>query len=74
MGATSVTGVGPGSGGSAHHTLGVNHLIGPRWTEEKEQEFAKLKKSVARLWLLNLIANIGFFFMALAYYLYSLSR
>ncbi len=71
MGATSVTGVG---GGSAHQTLGVSHLIGPRWNEEKEAEFNKLKKSVSRLWLFNLFSNLGFFFMALAYYLLSISK
>jgi hypothetical protein len=69
MGATSVTGV-----GSNHQTLGVSHLIGPRWTEEKEKELAGLKKSVTRLWLFNLFANLAFFFMAVDYYLLSISK
>ncbi len=43
MGATSVTGVGRGSG-SEHMTLGVGHLIGPRWDERKEKTFNRNNK------------------------------
>ena len=34
MGKTSVTGVGGYRTASEHMTLGVNHLIGPRFTEK----------------------------------------
>lgn len=39
MGATSVTGVGSGSGG--HQYLGVNKLIGLRWNEQREKVFKR---------------------------------
>jgi len=42
MAATSVTGVGRGSGDSEHYYLGVSKLIGPRWTEEHEKKYEEL--------------------------------
>lgn len=47
MGATSVTGVGLGSSerrGSERMSIGVNHLIGPRWDESKERTFNRNNK------------------------------
>jgi hypothetical protein len=59
MGTTSVTGVGQGSKESNEHMfLGVTHLIGPRWNEEKEKEFQEMKKLLKRLCIFNAIANV----------------
>lgn len=45
MAATSVTGVGNNYVESNRTTLGVDKLIGPRWTDVKEKEFASLKET-----------------------------
>lgn len=45
MAATSVTGVGYcAHNGSEHQTLGVDKLIGPRWTERHEESFGKMMR------------------------------
>ncbi len=43
MAASSVTGVGH-SHGSEHMYLGVDRLIGPRWTEKHEESFGKMMR------------------------------
>lgn len=57
MGASSVTGVGQGD-----NTLGVSHLIGPRYSEEVAN-----KNEITRLLVLGLVISQALTFVFIAY-------
>lgn len=59
MSVTTVTGVGKQEEPKQMH-LGVSRLIGPRWNEEKEQEFIWIKKQLKLLFVINIISSVLF--------------
>lgn len=58
---TSVTGIGKiNSKCEERQFLGINHLIGPRWNEEKEKEFNNMKNMIQLLLKITIFSNILF--------------